>query len=89
MVCPVHHELDPRSDLAEFADDQPIAVPVVVMGDVAFELRVRDVGKVADEDVRIPDRGSHIDLPVVSRDRMHRIRVRTAAVFHSAHLSIL
>ena len=51
MVRAVHHELDACSYLAELPDDELVPVPLVVVGDVALEFRVRDVGEVSNDDV--------------------------------------
>ena len=48
MICAVHHKLDTCRYLTEFAYDKPVTVPFVMMRNVAFKIRVGNVGKIAD-----------------------------------------
>lgn len=87
MVGPVHHELHARSDLAELADDESVAVPLVVVGDVALEFRVRDVGEVTHDDVGVRDGRLHVNLGLVPGYRVDGVRVRLLSILHLEHLA--
>ena len=86
MIGAVHHKLDACCYLTEFAYDEPVTVPFVMMRNVAFKIRVGNVGKIADYYIRIADRRFDIDLFVIPVDRVNFIRVGSYSVFHSFSL---
>ena len=88
VVRAVHDELNACRDLTEFPDDEPVAVPFIQVGNVAFKVRVGDIGEIPDRDIGICDRRFYIDLFVVPRDWVYGIRVGTFSVLHSAYLRI-
>ena len=82
MIRAVHEKLNACGDLAELPDDQPVAVPLVQMGNMAFKIRIRDVGKVSDQNARVCDCRFYIDLPVIAWDRVYYVGIRTLSVSH-------
>ena len=60
------------------ADDGTVANKVVVVRHMASEFRVRDIGEIPDNNVRVLDGGLDVDFLVVARNWMHRVRIRSA-----------
>ena len=77
MVGAVHDEFHAGGNLAELSDNELVADKVIVVRHMAFEFRVRDIGEVPDNDVRVLDGWLDVDFLVVACDRMHRVRIRS------------
>ena len=77
MVGAVHDEFHAGGNLAELSDNQLVADKVVVVRHMAFEFRVRDIGEVPDNDVRVLDGRLDVDFLVVARNRMLGVRIRS------------
>ena len=55
MIRSVHNKFNTRSNLTKLADNQLIAIPIIKVSNVAFKIRISDIGKVTDNNVRIFD----------------------------------
>ena len=53
MIGTVHDEIHTGGNLAEFTDNQLIATKIVMVRHVLFKIRIAEVRKVADKDIRI------------------------------------
>lgn len=82
MICTVHHKLNTPRDLAKLAYNEFIAVPLIMVRDMAFKIRVCDISKVTDKDIRIFDSRLNVYFFIVSGYRMYIVWIWNISVFY-------
>ncbi len=75
-------ELNARCNLTELPNDQFIPAPRIKVRYMALELRISNIGKVSDSDIRILNCGFYIDFFIITCNRMDRIWIRCFPKFH-------
>ena len=82
MIRSVHNKFNTRSNLTKLADNQLIAIPIIKVSNVAFKIRISDIGKVTDNNVRIFDCRFDIDFIIITLDWVNDIWIWCFSVFH-------
>lgn len=78
MICSVHDKGYSGGNLTKTSDDELVAVGIVMMGDVAFEVDIAEIREVADYDVRVLDGRFYVGDRLATGDGKCLMRIRCA-----------